>query len=156
MDITITRPGALTIHATKILQEITHNAMIGKPIDPANPENGKQVFLPVRLVWDTGAMNSIIPEALVSRLGLQGQESGVIKLKFADIAKDYKTYMISLKIPGSTIEIDGIAAAAADSIDNEMLLGMDVIALGDFAVTNEDGKTCFSFAVPSSTSITFS
>jgi len=30
----------------------------------------------------------------------------------------------------------------------DMLIGMDIIRMGDFAVCNADGKTSFSFAVP--------
>jgi hypothetical protein len=32
--------------------------------------------------------------------------------------------------------------------DEELLIGMDIIALGDFVVCNADGKTSFSFAMP--------
>jgi hypothetical protein len=33
--------------------------------------------------------------------------------------------------------------------DTDVLVGMDVIGIGDFAVTNKDGKTVFSFRLPS-------
>jgi preprotein translocase subunit SecA len=36
-----------------------------------------------------------------------------------------------------------------------MLIGMDIIARGDFAVTNYDGKTVFSFRMPSVEQIDF-
>ncbi len=31
----------------------------------------------------------------------------------------------------------------------EALIGMDVITLGDFSITNHNGSTCMSFRVPS-------
>jgi len=31
----------------------------------------------------------------------------------------------------------------------EILIGMDIISMGDFAICNTDDKTSFSFAVPS-------
>jgi hypothetical protein len=31
----------------------------------------------------------------------------------------------------------------------DMIIGMDIISMGDFAVCNADGKTSFSFAIPS-------
>ena len=37
----------------------------------------------------------------------------------------------------------------------DMLIGMDVITLGDFAVTNLNGKTMYSFRMPSMTEIDF-
>ncbi len=36
-----------------------------------------------------------------------------------------------------------------------MLIGMDIISRGDFAVTNKDGKTTFSFRLPSVAKIDF-
>jgi len=41
------------------------------------------------------------------------------------------------------IEVDGL------SIDCDALIGMDIITLGDFSITNHKGKTCMSFRVPS-------
>lgn len=37
----------------------------------------------------------------------------------------------------------------------EMLIGMDIISHGDFAFTNQDGKSCFSFRIPSKTKIDY-
>jgi len=37
----------------------------------------------------------------------------------------------------------------------DVLIGMDILGLGDFAVTHQDGKTVFSFCVPSRKHIDF-
>jgi len=37
----------------------------------------------------------------------------------------------------------------------DVLIGMDIIGLGDFAVTNKDGKTVFSYRMPSMECIDF-
>jgi len=39
--------------------------------------------------------------------------------------------------------------------DAEALIGMDIIGKGDFAVTNKDGKTTFTFRIPSIECIDF-
>jgi hypothetical protein len=39
--------------------------------------------------------------------------------------------------------------------DTDVLIGMDIIGQGDFAVTNKDGKTVFSFRIPSLDRIDF-
>ena len=39
--------------------------------------------------------------------------------------------------------------------DADVLVGMDIINQGDFAVTNPDGRTKFSFRVPSIADIDF-
>ena len=43
----------------------------------------------------------------------------------------------------------------SDDQQPQLLIGMDIIGLGDFAVTNADGKTTFSFRVPSVEEIDF-
>ena len=40
--------------------------------------------------------------------------------------------------------------------DFGMLIGMDIITLGDFAITNLNGQTVMSFRLPSSGRIDFS
>ena len=39
--------------------------------------------------------------------------------------------------------------------DVEVLIGMDIIGSGDFAISNKDGKTAFSFRMPSLERIDF-
>jgi len=41
-------------------------------------------------------------------------------------------------------------------METDVLIGMDIISNSDFAVTNRDGKTTFSFAMPSISRIDFS
>ena len=43
----------------------------------------------------------------------------------------------------------------ADNKQPQLLIGMDIIDLGDFAVTNADGITAFSFRIPSVEEIDF-
>ena len=40
-------------------------------------------------------------------------------------------------------------------LGTDVLIGMDIINTGDFAVTNVDGKTCMSFQMPSIRRIDF-
>jgi hypothetical protein len=63
-------------------------------------------------------------------------------------------YLLNVLLPnGATI----IKVKALEGTPNncDMLIGMDVITLGDFAVTNFNGKTMFSFRIPSMTEIDF-
>lgn len=43
-----------------------------------------------------------------------------------------------------------------DSDEYDVVIGMDVICNGDFAITNQDDKTTFSFRIPSEVEIDFS
>jgi len=40
-------------------------------------------------------------------------------------------------------------------LGSDVLIGMDVITQGDFAITNKDGMTTFSFRTPSLITIDF-
>ena len=42
------------------------------------------------------------------------------------------------------MEVDALAGEQDD-----VLIGMDIINLGDFAVSNVEGSTCFTFRMPS-------
>lgn len=52
--------------------------------------------------------------------------------------------------------VQNVIAACADLGPNiDLLIGMDIISLGDFAITNVNGKTTFSFRLPSTSIIDF-
>ncbi|MFV8326082.1 hypothetical protein [Flavobacterium sp. ZS1P14] len=54
-------------------------------------------------------------------------------------------------IQGITVtEVDGLSGGC------EALIGMDIICLGNFSITNHNGKTCMSFRVPSEHEIDYS
>jgi hypothetical protein len=61
------------------------------------------------------------------------------------------TYTIDIGLPGNVI-IGGIIASEVTALASkcDALIGMDVITLGDFSVTNHNGITCMSFRLPSS------
>jgi len=62
---------------------------------------------------------------------------------------DCETYLINLTLPNKVI-FSYVKVTKTDlGPDFDVLIGMDIITRGDFAVTNKDGKTCFSFRVPS-------
>jgi len=55
------------------------------------------------------------------------------------------------------VKIDNVKATECDELNGpfEVLIGMDIISLGDFALTNKDGKSVFTFRIPSITRIDF-
>jgi hypothetical protein len=101
----------------------------------------------VSAVWDTGAtFTAINPEIVKSR-----------KLIFIDDAKvsgvgggtEGKYGALAIRLPSGLFIPDKriVACRLPPSVD--MLIGMDIIALGDFCISNTDGKTLFSFVIPS-------
>ena len=104
-------------------------------------------------IWDTGATGSLISANVVERCDLK--QTGVATIRTANGNEDtVPTYIVNLRLPNQVV-VMGIPVARGSFGDADVLIGMDVITKGDFAVSNWDGKTSFSFRVPSRGEIDF-
>lgn len=65
-----------------------------------------------------------------------------------------ETYLVNIVLPNK-VGVSQIRVAEGTIKDADALIGMDIIGLGDFAVTNKDDKTTFSFRMPSIECIDF-
>ena len=106
-------------------------------------------------IWDTGAMASAVTEIEAQRLGLI--QTGVKQISGLGGTLDKKTYLVDILLPNDILlenhpvtEIDNPKDKDGNKIDSfGMLIGMDIISMGDFSITNFEGKTVMSFRVPS-------
>ena len=101
----------------------------------------------VMALWDTGATLSAITPVIAQNLNLvfinRIKVNGVNSLSMADVAK------ISLKLPNQ-VTLQEINVAVCNLVEGvDMLIGMDIMKLGDLSISNGEGKTLFSFAIPS-------
>lgn len=107
-------------------------------------------------IWDTGATGTVISKNVIDGLGLQ--PSGKVTVHVvgsSDSLGEYETntYLVNLYLPNNVVIT---ARAAEGSITGcDVLIGMDVISLGDFAVTNHNQKTTWTFRLPSCDEIDF-
>jgi len=104
-------------------------------------------------IWDTGATNSSITLKVVSDCGLQ--PISITKVHTADGVKDSNVYLVSIVLPNEVIIPSVKVTECSLGQPYEVLIGMDVINGGDLAITNFNGKTVFSFRVPSMGCIDF-
>jgi len=65
------------------------------------------------------------------------------------------TCLIALSLPNGILIPELEVADCEGNIGCDILIGMDVINMGDFAICNEDGRTTFSFRTPSIETIDF-
>ncbi|MCX5810190.1 MAG: SEC-C metal-binding domain-containing protein [Proteobacteria bacterium] len=65
-----------------------------------------------------------------------------------------ETFLVSILLPNKVI-MPAVRVTKGELVGCDVLIGMDIIARGDFAVTNKDGKTTFSFRLPSIEEIDF-
>lgn len=108
----------------------------------------KKDFIPVKAQWDTGATGTCISKEVVKRLNLI--PTGMIRVQTPSGEGTMNKYMINL-ILNNEVRVMNLSVMDSE-IGNQgidVLIGMDIISLGDFAVSNYEGKTQFSFRIPS-------
>lgn len=131
------------------------------PITPEEAQTQKVEFKKYVAIWDTGATHSAITKRVVVDLGLQ--PTGVRETRHAGGKSANNTYLVNIVLPNKVMvphvrvtEVQLIPDGnTADDKQPQLLIGMDIIGLGDFAVTNTNDKTTFSFRVPSVQEIDF-
>lgn len=98
-------------------------------------------------IWDTGATNTAISENLAKKCNLIPIGKSVSYTANGEHIGN--TYLIDLCLPNNVV-IRGVKATEFNSVgDSDLLIGMDIISLGDFSISNFENKTTFSFRVPS-------
>lgn len=65
-----------------------------------------------------------------------------------------ETFLVNVELP-NRVRFAGIRVTRGVMADADVLIGMDIITRGDFAVTNFEGVTKFSFRCPSEGHIDF-
>lgn len=102
----------------------------------------------VRAVWDTGATNSCISTEAAKALSLV--ESGKVRISTPSGNAERNTYLVDIELPNN-VRIKDLVVSDSEIGGQAigMLVGMDVIGAGDFSVSNFNGKTVFTFRMPS-------
>lgn len=106
-------------------------------------------------IWDTGATHSAITKKVVDDLKLQ--PTGIRETKHAGGKSSNNTYLVNIALPNGVmipnVRVTEVQLIPDDNVSDDkqpqVLIGMDIIGIGDFAVTNVDSKTVFSFRIPS-------
>ena len=106
----------------------------------------------INAIWDTGAEMSAVSKDVVEKLGLI--PVGKAKNYTAGGIVNVDIFVINIQLP-SNIGFEMIPVTGNELGDTDMLIGMDIISKGDFAITNVSGKTVFSFRIPSVKTIDF-
>ena len=99
-------------------------------------------------IWDTGAQSSVCSKKVISSLNLEGKEIDKVPVRGVNSQTNCYVYLISqLILPNNVIVVD-IPVIVGDIGGSDILIGMDIITRGDFAITHHDNKTIFSFCIP--------
>lgn len=143
---------AFNVNYKGLSPTLTSEVQINLPFNKGTPPDPKECKKYIA-IWDTGATNTVITEKVVRECGLQ--PIGVTQVNTADGVHKSNVYLVSVWLPNkvnySIVRVtEGTLLGTMD-----VLIGMDIICTGDFAVTNLDRKTNFSFRYPSIECIDF-
>lgn len=126
---------------------------ISAPFDPAKGQAQPAKGGVYAGIWDTGAMRSVITQKVVDDGNLQ--PVGITNVYTAGGMRQSPIYLVSVCLPNN-VWFNEVTTTLGEIVDNvDVLIGMDIIGMGDFAITHFDDKTTFTFRCPSTGHLDF-
>ena len=133
------------------LWELTNECGVSRGWNPESdgprPAIGRFMAL-----WDTGATESVISQAVVDTCGLT--PIGMVQVSHVAGVSSLEVYVVNIILPND-VEFPLLSVTKGSFVDVDVLVGMDIIGEGDFAVTNQNGRTKFTYRWPSVEDIDF-
>jgi len=147
---------AFTTKATSVVRSLLNQIHLSEAYDPSTgqPEPIKR---PYNAVWDTGATSTVINPKIAQELNLQPSGREEVHTVGAGAQSDVheaNTYLVNIYLPNN-VAIVGVRVSEGGIAGADVLLGMDVIAHGDFTITNYNGQTWWTFRIPSNEPVDF-
>lgn len=107
-------------------------------------------------IWDTGATGCVISEDVAAQLKLV--PTGYKNVSGISGNRRSNEYFINITLNNEQISLNS-SVTDCNALSNDgtigMLIGMDIISMGDFSITNFDGKTTMTFRIPSLEDVDF-
>ena len=104
--------------------------------------------MPYSAIWDTGATNTGITSRVVEECGLV--PSRVALVSGVHGTQPALVYLVDVHLRNMHfLEVEVTETIGLEDSGADVLIGMDIIGCGDFAVSNFEGKTAFTFRIPS-------
>lgn len=108
-------------------------------------------------IWDTGASASVITKNTAMRLGLK--PVSIARVRGVHGEHDANVYVVEIFLQDGQISLTA-SVTECDELSGDgsigVLIGMDIIQMGDFCVSHEMGRTFVSFVKPSQGAVDFS
>lgn len=113
------------------------------PLQHSKPQDFKQY----KAVWDTGAMGTVVSQKVIQECGLN--PISVIQIRGVTGSGLANIYVVNILLRNNVCVEQVNVAVGNPGEDCDVLIGMDIITKGDFAVTNFGGNTVLTFRIPS-------
>jgi len=140
---------AFTIKSDRLLSVLTSEVFISSVISGENRGYLTERYL---AIWDTGATGSVITKKVAEKLNLLPID--IVQVNTVGGVRTANVFLIGVILPNRLL-VEPIRACEGVIAGADLSIGMDIITLGDFAVTNKNNKTTFSFRFPSLEEIDF-
>ena len=158
----MTNINAFTEYFGERAKRLVTKLSVGKEFNHASQEvlqPSPHLQIECKALWDTGASRSMIDKNFASQLELNPLGLPVT-IHTAGGDRQTNLYSVNIYLPNDVVfqrvkVVEGELARHRGDEGCELLIGMDLISKGDFAVTNFDGNTCMSFRFPPSGHIDF-
>jgi len=137
---------AFTIESDGVLESVVSDVSIrqSEKLCQVNGLQNNEIL--VKALWDTGANRSCVSVKMAKRLGLlkidTSDTSGVSGV-FSSFV-----HLIDIVLPNMISVRNVRVTEFIDDGDFDVIIGMDIITCGDFAISNYGRKTVVSFRVP--------
>ena len=141
---------AFTIDANTRLSELSSDVWVWRTPD-AHAQK-----IQFRAIWDTGATHTSVTKHVARKCALQQVGTTFVRTPSTIEPQRVSTYRVNIIIPnGVMFENHLVSESESLAGDADILIGMDIIGEGDFAVSSFQGRTTFTFRIPSIERIDF-
>ena len=136
-----------------MVSAVTHKAgnianCLKTPVKITNPETGAVVE--TLGIWDTGATGSVITKSVAKQLGLIPVQMTLVRGISGPTPSPVYNVSITLNNESISLTTRVTACEALNDVDDTgMLIGMNVVSMGDLCISNFEGKTVLTFRTPS-------
>ncbi len=129
---------------------LTSEVEVFPAFQPPQPKPQGRKYL---ALYDTGATHSSISPKVVTELGLAS--IGAQNVGVGGGTLTTTTHLVNIGLPNKVmVQMVRVAQMVLHG-GIDALIGMDILGIGDFAVTHYNGRTTFSFCCPSRKEIDF-
>lgn len=142
---------AFTLVYPQEMAEVITNVGVVRPFVSRQPPS--QV-LPMKALWDTGATNCCITKSAAEQAKLPAIGRAIVIGVHGP--QECNEYYVNLVLPNQVM-VSRVRATECEGVEGkfDVIIGMSVITLGDFALSQPHGETIFSFRIPSIEAIDF-
>lgn len=127
--------------------EIRTSVGIGFSFDASTTPIPAPLSTKLTAVWDTGAYSSVIADKIAQKFNFK--PVGAKEIHGVTGKEPTSVYLVSIHLPNQAVLEEVEVMSCSCDIGCDILIGMDVITQGDFTINNHQGRTTFTFRMPS-------